>query len=97
MDRNEVESILGPPGDYTTRPTTDAGGLQIVLFWREDARPQGSPLTWRADTGSASVAMSQLTGKLEVAIFQEVDCEDQSFFDNLRWRTERQWRRWFPE
>jgi hypothetical protein len=41
--------------------------------------------------------MSQLTGKLEVAIFQEVDCEDQSFFDNLRWRTERQWRRWFPE
>jgi hypothetical protein len=97
MDRKEVETILGPPGDHTTRPVTGVSGHQIVLFWREGARPRGTPLTWRADTGSVSVTMSQLTDRLEVAKFQEVDCENQSFLDNLLWRAKRQWRKWLPE
>src|SRR5579871_904457 len=110
MTGSEVEAVLGPPGDYRRGPTTihgfAGGGWQA---WDANGRPvavgaglgfglRGTPsTTWQSDTAVIRV-MFDASGRATNA---ELDTNlirvEQSPLDNLRWRAERQWRKWFPE
>jgi hypothetical protein len=88
MRRAEVYAILGPPGDYTTRPQ--------ALSW-----PSGSDgLTdrWWGDKYAIGLVFDQ-NGRVRVKCHttHTVLRLDETFFENLAWRAKRQWRRWFPE
>jgi hypothetical protein len=91
MSRAEVECILGgPPGDYrsvlTVRISYDAG------YPFELAGPR--PAVWKGNTGDVSVHFSQQGA--EMPVFLGTFEVPQSFLENVLWRAERLWRRWFP-
>jgi hypothetical protein len=99
MTRADVEAILGPPGDYTTGPLTVGGGLTISP-WRVNAtrlypKENGSPYDWLTDTGWYTVTFDD-SDKVEGRDFESGTKAKQGTVDNLLWRVERQWRRWFP-
>ncbi len=98
MNRAEVEAILGPAGDYRTGPTQIASiGQRYFVTFRADDTWHEVPLTmWRSDRAIIGVGFGS-SGLVEQKCC-DPDCRlDQSALDDLRWRAERQWRRWFPE
>jgi hypothetical protein len=114
MSRADVKSILGPPGDFRTRPTRGAsvtvGGVSMSplavekyddlhTFDRAEAlEAQITETTeeWWSDSVFISVLYSR-AGSVVQASCWNLDSPKQSPFDNLVWRAERQWRKWFPE
>jgi hypothetical protein len=100
MTRAEVEVILGPAGDYTTRPAelVDGPDLSYVLLkaQSESCRDgRGVFLMWTADSGVIGVAFH--SERASGAAFCPVNGIKQDARENLLWRAKRQWRRWFPE
>jgi hypothetical protein len=85
MSRAEIESILGPPGDYS--------GVHVAytLHWRGDRMPD----EWVGDDGVIAVCYSQSVA-CDVQ-FVPVEKVDFGLLGNYFWRAKRQWRRWFPE
>jgi hypothetical protein len=96
MSRADVEAILGPPGDYST--TQMAYLLEDpwpVESWPSDDRVVVEE--WCYDKASIDVAFTP-TGTVMRARFWTgslTDPEEDSL-DNLRWRLEDMWHRWFP-
>ncbi len=89
MSRAEVECLLGPPGDYRSGPTYyDMGGPP------ERFRDWGHDLWWY-DYGTLDVQFDG-SGKVQWRFIWPASKVKQRPLDNLRWRIERQWRRWFP-
>jgi hypothetical protein len=95
MTRAEVEATLGgPPGDYATEATAFADRAyeyQIDL-------PRGEVVQasdWRADTIIIRVAWDE--GVVKWAVCEPNNPSGAGSFGNLRWRFNRQWRRWFPD
>jgi hypothetical protein len=97
MSRAEVETILGPPGDYRTGPG------QGVLAWDPilDGTTRHNECTnrsnWAGDTGWVSVDFENGDGTVWASEFIESKRIAQHPLENLLWRAKRQWHRWFPE
>jgi hypothetical protein len=92
MTRAQVESIVGPPGDFTTgRLVFDPGSIP----WPPISRCSGETvLEWTADTGWGLVRFNH-DETVNGALFYPGFLHEQSTYENVRWRIERQWRRWF--
>lgn len=103
MTRADVEAILGPPGEYDTRPTPywkDWGDShkQVVFdeaeFWR--ALNALSPTQeWSTDTALIKVLYDR-SGTTVAAEYWVMRREPTSPLDDLLWRVQQTWRRWFP-
>jgi len=89
----ELVSILGPPGDHTTGPTTACSTPEHAEV-RYDYL-LGLPVDyWKTDTWEVKV-LCAMDG---CAILEYSTCAKtpQSRIENLLWRAKRQWHRWFP-
>jgi hypothetical protein len=93
MTREEVETILGPPGDYRTGPTEQNEGVTIQAAWAWMRYPRAE--IWESDSGACFVAFSP-TGRMEVSQFLVRKKVQQGPLADLLWRAKRQWHRWFP-
>jgi hypothetical protein len=100
MTQADVEAILGPPGDYTTGPFSNGDG-EHLLFEMGPEHPLRDPTSqarWLGDRGWIQVDYATFSRPRIVVSVAYDDCEPlspQTPFENLRWRAERQWRRWF--
>ncbi len=91
MSRAEVESILGPPGDYRNGPTTNAEPEGWI--YRRSVGPHSG--AWRGDTGVIRIEFDG-PGRVTWADFGSDYRVDRGWFRNLLERAKWQWRRWFP-
>ncbi len=101
MTAAEVEALLGPPGDYSTRPDADP----VRHYWGytdhfDDARwnwvrSAGGGVTheWTGDT--AIVCVYYRSGRVAGVDCFFYDPAEQTRLANLLWRARRQWRKWF--
>jgi hypothetical protein len=101
MTRAEVEAILGPPGDYASGPTMlqPDGPTRAHVFDEDDSLPHLPPDrfgVWERDSAGIYVDYTR-SGTVGVVTFSPLMRRPQSILESLRWRAERQWRRWFPE
>jgi hypothetical protein len=95
--RVEAEAILGPPGDYRTRPTVPGVNKDylsdIQLVTRGDG---GTAENWFGDEMLLMVVFDSEDRAVLVNA-----CQPPSHpvgpFESLRWRVNRLWHRWFPE
>jgi hypothetical protein len=92
MSRPEVEAILGPPGDYTSRPTISGVNLHTR------ATEPGSPQYWGGDHFTIAVAFTSQDKKVAgISGWRAVVSNaDQTALDNFIWRIERRWQECFP-
>jgi hypothetical protein len=92
MTRTEVEAILGPPGDYSSGPTSggiDYGGIL-------EARMRGSDAgSWNGDTGEILLTFDER--RVTTMHFGPNEVRRLRPFDTVLWRLKRLWHRWFPE
>ncbi len=96
MSRTEVYAILGPPGDYRAGLSTDELPT-IDPKWVRGMPPwPGEPVfLWEFDL--ATVVMSfHKDGTVKTLLCHSPEPVEGSALAKLRWRAERQWRRWFP-
>jgi hypothetical protein len=105
MSRAELEAILGPPGDYTTGPTELVGNVGHVEGTGYSGPSRGIVTTalaeadlerwiWYGDAGE--ICVDRWSGGC-MKTFHPERRVDQGPLDNLLWRIQRQWRKWFPE
>jgi hypothetical protein len=83
MSLDEVEAILGPPGDYRTGPTN--GGSPF--FVKERYR-------WSGDTAEIEMRLDSSKRADQVSCWP-ANRVAQDPIANAIWRLTRQWRRWF--
>jgi hypothetical protein len=113
MARAEVERILGgPPGDYRIVHTKDepghcfGGDLDSLASCIDGSPgdekyfkigPDGSwnQGLWFGDEGVIQISFR--SGIVASKEFIRTVQREQGALENLRWRVERQWHRWFPE
>jgi hypothetical protein len=88
ITRAEVEAILGPPGDYTTRRTKGDHLLEDGINSKD--------VEWRGDRYIIYAAFDS-SGRLYFVDLYPNEPEDDSPLGDLLWRANRQWRRWFRE
>jgi hypothetical protein len=96
MSLAEVEAILGPRGDYTTGPTQ----LSMSTDWGDyrpyfDVHDTSANWEWKGDT--ACLIMQPGPHRVEYRVVVPMYRVRQGHLDNLLWRAQRQWDRWFPE
>jgi hypothetical protein len=92
MTLDQVERILGHPGDSTT-------GLTFPIYRAsiDDWQPVGTTLIdWTSDNVWMTVAFDS-SGRVVRFVCSENVRISQGPLDNLLWRAKRQWHRWFPE
>jgi hypothetical protein len=94
MRLKEVVAILGPPGDYRTRPTRPAGraGFAFIVSssvpqWQDIYRHWEA--LWQGDNVDIR-ARVETDGEVTGGICVPVDPEPVGLFELLRWR----WERW---
>jgi outer membrane protein assembly factor BamE (lipoprotein component of BamABCDE complex) len=91
MTRGEVESVLGPPGDYTGGPTqADRGGGLGT-----GRRRYGSRVVWATDEKVLAVGFDA-DGRVCETMWQKSVPTDRDPLSCILWRLKRRWRRWFP-
>jgi hypothetical protein len=96
MTQDEVEAILGSPGDYRTGPIILLNGWRSadddLGFWKPPIRA-----AWCGDAGFAyGIYDFGEPRRVHSLCFLEASRQPQAPLDNLLWRAKRQWRRWFP-
>jgi hypothetical protein len=110
MNRQEVEAILGPPGDYRSGPTqhslmhatwTEEGqSMPISFLYLDGIDPPTihgeAPHAWLGDHGDADVYFDS-AGLVTGRTFWSAQPKPLGAFDKLVWRAKRQWHRWFRE
>jgi hypothetical protein len=101
MTLAEVEAILGPPGDYASGPVvpdddSSEWTLNHCIGGNEAFGFATTVAVWTSDAMLVSVGFGPdgTMTVLEPLVLKRVP---QSPLDNLVWRVERQWRKWFPE
>jgi hypothetical protein len=105
MSRAEVETILGPPGDYRTR----LGETLCLDGWGADLADPGptvstwqpffegmSGAVWKGDSIEILIVCGDYSGRVVRKEVYERRVTGNAI-DNLVWRAKRQWHRWFPE
>ncbi len=110
MTRAEVESLLGPPGDYRTGPVDYDRGLvpiKITPIINGGLPPSALPNTYRAasdddiarwtgDSAYIAVQFNPDDGRVETWYVVPTSKAAQSPLSDLLWRLRRQWHRWSP-
>jgi hypothetical protein len=92
MTREEVEAILGLPGDYSTGPSL----FRTLTFDRgEPSSEGGAPTYWGGDTGAIGI-MFDRKGSVAQTGFAAVAPIPLGPLDTLLWHAQCQWHRWFP-
>jgi hypothetical protein len=98
MTLAEVETVLGPPGNYTTqRPRyelTEAIIKQLKNSYREEADRDVE--FWQYNDVYLEIVFDN-EGKVLNIQCNSMPTPNGGPLDNLFWRMKRQWRRWFPE
>jgi hypothetical protein len=103
MTAEQVEAILGPPGDYRTRPGGDPDQLvnyshifdQREWLGAHVGQPGTAVRKWQNDSTLLEVFFGN-DGRVTAVICESWDREEHGPLDILLWRLNRQWRRWFP-
>jgi hypothetical protein len=91
--QSELVSILGPPGDYTTAPTSITGFGESVSVPYDHLL--GLPVDyWKTDTVEITILVTK-DGCADLMLWT-VNKSPQGTLENYVWRAKRQWRRWFP-
>ncbi len=93
MTRQDVTALLGPPGDYLTRPC-------VYTTWEEEkgsSEEAGGdhPEEWRGDEGRIWVWFDARGRPCEKTLHRPVVVE-QTPLEYARWRLERAWKRQVP-
>jgi hypothetical protein len=97
MTRNEVEAIIGLPGDHSTQetvvmPMTSTSWTDVIGETNRNERKD----RWIGDDTWVDVAFDK-TGQVTWMQLGKRNVVDHGLFGNLLWRAKRQWHRWFPE
>jgi len=96
MNHAEVEEILGPPGDYTTRPVQLRNGKKDPFSDTPvTAYRWGGDGWWATDDGGLFVSFDSADRVVMKVHFSYVEVQ-QGALERLLWRAKRQWHRWFP-
>jgi hypothetical protein len=97
MTRADVEAILGPAGDYTTRPAMNLKGfVDEFSYGYKPAANSGTVGSWASDACWGNVMFDD-SGRVNWSLSEPYDRAPQlGTLDSLRWRLKRQWHRWFP-
>jgi hypothetical protein len=106
MHRVEVVALLGPPGDYTTRPTCTPSAavgffMPFIADWKErrQHRSEFSPgiyaLSWQGDDLTISVVFAA-DNRVWSKCWMKNAPQKLGRLETLLWHAKRQWRRWFP-
>jgi hypothetical protein len=99
MTRAEVESLLGPPGDYRTGPSDYDAGLvpiRVAPITMPPWETSDNDACWAGDSAYMAVRFDS-AGRAHAWYCVPTSKAAQSRLDDLVWRAKRQWRRWFPE
>jgi hypothetical protein len=98
MTRAEVETILGPPGDYRTEPA-EYGSLAYLVGRRAQSIGDDYPAVSHWWEGNTSLVILSYDHSGRVTDFGRVDAINPkpSAVEILLWHLKRQWHRWFPE
>jgi hypothetical protein len=99
MTRQDVLSLLGEPGDFSTGPTRRSEDR--VAAWHDPSTTTGGPQTveivyWHTDDLTIT-AWFYSDGRLAVKTLCRKTREEQGPLEGFLWRIKRQWREWFPE
>ncbi len=93
MSQEQVEAVLGPPGDYRTGPTVDAAEDMGKYGGGFSGDPKPSyTLHWQSDVGRVTMGFDSQR-RLVLMGFEHRRRADQSLLDSLLWRTKRLIRR----
>jgi hypothetical protein len=93
MTRAEVEDLVGPAGDFRTRP--------MEYSWGESARLEmyqqidDETIVWATNEVLGVVRLDP-AGRVSKVVYGPGRAQSQSVLENLLWRAKRQWHRWFP-
>jgi hypothetical protein len=97
----EVESILGPPGDYDTVDSTEDESNSEE--WTRPASTNevgmtvfGRSAIWVCNEALIGVEFDD-ANNIKSAIYLPRRPVDHGLLENLAWRVKRQWRKWHPE
>jgi hypothetical protein len=95
MTRVKVDALLGgPPGDYATVRTVSANQpYEYVVNMAGGSTVSCSD--WRDDSYLIRVTWDD-GGAVSGVVWEPNKASGDGPLGNLRWRFERQWRRWFP-
>jgi hypothetical protein len=97
MTQNEVEAIIGLPGDHSTQETvvmpmtTESWSDVIGETNRNESKDR-----WIGDDTWVDVAFAK-SGYVTWMQLGKRSVVDHGPLGNLLWRAKRQWHRWFPE
>jgi hypothetical protein len=89
--RSEVETILGPPGDFTTERTL---ARDFVGEWSPLA--EGPPVVWRSNECEIELGFDQY-GSVCCERISDCIVDHVQGIDRMHWQLLRPWHRWFPE
>jgi hypothetical protein len=96
MTVSEVVAIPGPPGDYTSGPTSDTGWQETAMYLSDFRRVPEPELRWMTDSANITVSFDSIGGT-DTKAFCFSRREEQTPLQNLCWLARREWRRRFPE
>jgi hypothetical protein len=99
MTAAQVEAIVGPAGDCTTGPRIALEPPGPDRCCQPDpAHPVLAPTyaSWITDKESVWIEFTPATGRVQEKHLMPVASYSNGVLDDLRWRVERQWRKWFP-
>jgi hypothetical protein len=96
MNRAGVEDIVGPSGDFRTRPVQYSLG-EAGSSWGEPtvSFDNNRTIAWMTNEGPGLVRLDPV-GQVSKIHYTPARPYKQSAWDGLLWRAERQWHRWFP-
>jgi len=94
MTRAEVESILGPPGDYRTGPTEVVVPRKPGEWDSLHAGSETRRLVWRGNEADFYLFFDARTGVLDYAESDKVEKLGQTQFESFFWSAKRHWQLW---
>jgi hypothetical protein len=96
MTNAEVETILGPRGDYST-VNVAASALDQVEILPDTTHAQGvAAWHWLTDFGELSVTFDD-SGHVLRGWYAPMREVNDTTWNKLVYKVKRQWHRWFPE
>jgi hypothetical protein len=98
MSRADIEAILGPPGDYTSHPIREVdlqlvcGPAECLAAWKNSG---SEALLWQDNDTIVTVRIHPPEGMMYYSCWETIGVR-QTAYENIVWRINRQWRKWFP-
>jgi hypothetical protein len=94
MTQAEVHKVLGPPGDYRTRPPTPSSS-----YWRSYTGAPRLIEEWSGDEGMVDVEYTPSSPgdeKVMITHFENAEPHSPGVGELIAWRLKKLWARWFP-